>query len=82
MTQPAFDEPPNLAIETDIGRLDVVQGLDGVPAYEELRSRAVEAELLGVAVAVCSFEDLKAMKRAAGRNRDLVDLEDLEAANE
>jgi predicted nucleotidyltransferase len=71
-----------VAIETDLGRLDVVQGLDGIPSYEELRSRANEAEILGIAVAVCSIEDLKAMKRAAGRTRDLADLEDLEAAND
>jgi predicted nucleotidyltransferase len=68
-----------VAIECDLGRLDVVQGLDGVPAYEELRSRAVETEVLGVTVAVCSFEDLRQMKRAAGRGQDLVDLESLDA---
>jgi hypothetical protein len=71
-----------VAIETNLGRLDVVQGLDGVPSYEELRSRASEAEVLGVSVAVCSVEDLKSMKRAAGRTRDLADLEDLDAASE
>jgi hypothetical protein len=69
-----------VAIETDLGRLDVVQGLDGVPTYEELRSRAGEAEVLGVPVAVCSVDDLREMKRAAGRTRDLADLEDLDAA--
>jgi predicted nucleotidyltransferase len=69
-----------VAIETDLGRLDVVQGLDGIPNYADLRSRASEADILGVTVAVCSFEDLKAMKRAAGRTRDLADLEDLDAA--
>lgn len=69
-----------VAIETDLGRLDVVQGLEGVPDYEELRSRASEAEILGVTVLVCSIEDLKAMKRTSGRTRDLADLEDLEAA--
>jgi hypothetical protein len=69
-----------VAIETDLGRLDVVQGLDGVPSYAELRSRASEAEILGVTVAVCSIQDLKEMKRAAGRTRDLADLEDLDDA--
>jgi len=68
-----------VAIETDLGRLDVVQGLEGVPSYEELRARASEAEVLGVDVAVCSVEDLRHMKRAAGRTRDLADLEDLDA---
>jgi predicted nucleotidyltransferase len=69
-----------IAIETDLGRLDVVQGLAGVPSYADLHSRATDAEILGVAVAVCSLEDLKKMKRAAGRTRDLADLEDLDAA--
>ena len=71
-----------VAIETDLGRLDIVQGLDGIPAYAELNARSTRTEILGVEVAVCSIEDLKAMKRAAGRTRDLADLEDLDAASE
>jgi hypothetical protein len=69
-----------VSIETVLGNTCIVQGLDGVPSYEELRSRAVEAEVLGSKVLVCSRKDLKAMKRAAGRTRDLADLEDLNAA--
>lgn len=71
-----------VAIETDLGRLDVVQGLDGVPDFEGLRSRATEAEILGSTVWVCSRDDLRAMKRAAGRTRDLADIEDLDAATD
>jgi predicted nucleotidyltransferase len=68
-----------VAIETELGQLDIVQGLDGVPSYAELRIGATEAEVLGIKVLVCSFEDLKAMKQAAGRTRDKADLEDLDA---
>lgn len=70
-----------VAIETELGQLDVVQGLDGIPSYDELRVGATEAEVLGIRVLVCSFEDLKAMKRAAGRTRDKADLEDLDATD-
>jgi len=69
-------------IETSLGSLDVVQGLPGVPTYAELRDRATEVEIMGVTIAVCSLADLRAMKRAAGRMRDLADLEDLEVANQ
>jgi predicted nucleotidyltransferase len=66
-------------IETELGQLDIVQGLDGVPPFNDLRARATEAEVLGIKVFVCSVEDLRAMKRAAGRTRDQADLEDLDA---
>jgi hypothetical protein len=39
-----------------------------------------DMELDGLTVAVASIEDLIAMKRAAGRPRDLLDLESLEIA--
>jgi predicted nucleotidyltransferase len=74
-------EGERVQIDTDLGALDVVQGLPGVPTYSELRARAEEVEILGVTLALCSLDDLRAMKRAAGRTRDLADLEDLSAAH-
>lgn len=76
----ALADGEQVAIETDLGRLDVVQGLDGVPDFDELRSRAPEVEILGSTVWVCSRDDLRAMKQAAGRTRDLADIEDLDTA--
>jgi predicted nucleotidyltransferase len=76
----ALADGEQVAIETDLGRLDVVQGLDGVPSFGDLRSRAAEAEILGSTVWVSSREDLRSMKKAAGRTRDLADIEDLDAA--
>jgi predicted nucleotidyltransferase len=69
-------------IDTDLGPLDVVQGLPGVPPYAELQPRATDIEIAGVTISVCSLDDLRAMKRAAGRTRDLADLEDLDTAHE
>jgi hypothetical protein len=67
-------------ISTQLGDLDVVQGLEGVPSYVELRMRAIDVELSGVTIAICALEDLRSMKRAAGRPGDLVDLDELDAA--
>ena len=67
-------------IATRLGDLDVVQGLEGVLPYAELRSKAIDVEIAGVTIAVCALEHLRTMKRAAGRPRDLVDLDDLDAA--
>ena len=67
-------------ISTRLGDLDVVQGLEGVPPYAELRARAINVDLGEASIAICALEDLREMKRAAGRPRDLVDLEALDAA--
>jgi hypothetical protein len=53
-----------------------------VPSYDELRSSAVETEILDANVPICSIDALRQMKRAAGRPRDSVDLEDLDAAGQ
>jgi hypothetical protein len=67
-------------IATQLGDLDVVQGLEGVLPYAELRSKAIGVEMAGLTIAICALEHLRAMKQAAGRPRDLVDLDDLDAA--
>ncbi len=67
-------------IATQLGDLDVVQGLEGVLPYDELRAKAIDVEMAGVTIAICALEHLRSMKRAAGRPRDLVDLEDLDAS--
>lgn len=69
-----------VAIETELGRLDVVQGLEGVPSFAKLWRDASQADVLGVEVAICSREDLRAMKLAAGRPQDLLDVENLDAS--
>lgn len=67
-------------IVTQLGDLDVVQGLEGVLPYAELRAGAIDVELADLTIPVCALAHLRAMKRAAGRPRDLVDLDDLDAA--
>jgi len=66
-------------VHTDLGQLDVLQGLPQVPGFAELESGAQEADIGGLQIRVCSLEALLAMKRASERPRDREDLEALEA---
>lgn len=67
----------NVTADTNFGGLDVVQRARGVPSYSQLDADAVEAELLGVPVRVCSLARLREMKEAQGRPQDKADLANL-----
>jgi hypothetical protein len=69
-----------LTLTTPDGGIDLLVDPDGSPSYPVLRRRASEMDLDGVFVRVASIEDLLAMKRAAGRPQDVVDIESLEVA--
>jgi predicted nucleotidyltransferase len=68
-----------LTLDTDAGPLDVLIRPDGVPRYEALRRRAERKDLGHFTVLVASIEDLIAMKEAAGRPKDQVVVEELQA---
>lgn len=73
----------NFRLETRLGDLDVMQwvaGIDEDPAYAALASESIEGQLDGIPLRVCGLDHLIAMKRAAGRPRDLDDLQRLGAA--
>ncbi len=67
-----------LTLETDIGRIDLLAEPDGAPPYEALKARANVFDLDGRPVRVACIEDLIAMKRAAGRPKDLAHIAELE----
>jgi Nucleotidyl transferase AbiEii toxin, Type IV TA system len=71
-----------LCLTTPAGDIDLLVKPDGAPPYEVLRSRADVMTLADREVLVASIEDMLAMKRAAGRPQDLVDVEALEVAHE
>jgi hypothetical protein len=68
-----------LTLDTPDGWIHLLAQPDGSPSYERLRGRAWRAEIAGVQVLVASLDDLIAMKKAAGRPKDLVAVEELEA---
>jgi predicted nucleotidyltransferase len=70
----------NFRLVTDQGQLDVLQWIGGIDVenlYAVLAEQAVEGQPSGVPVRVCGLAHLRAMKQAAGRPRDLDDLQHL-----
>lgn len=67
-------------VVTDLGRVDVLQGLPQVPSFPVLDEHATDVDMDGLVVRVCSLEHLLEMKRVSDRPRDKDDLEALEAA--
>ena len=57
-------------------RIEVMTTIDGVE-FDSCRPNAIDIELDGVRVPVISLADLKTNKRAAGRHKDLADLDNL-----
>lgn len=70
----------NFSFGSKFGRIDVMQQLDGVAGYRELERNTVLRDFQGHQVRFAGYEELIAMKKAAGRAQDKIDLEDLKAA--
>ena len=73
----------NFTLDTNLGRLDILGDPDGARPYPEIRSRAERVEIAaGLEVLVAGFDDLMAMKRAAGRPKDQLHLTELSELRE
>lgn len=64
------------------GDLDILGTPAGVDGFDDLLERAEEFDVDGVAVLAASIDDLIRMKRAAGRPKDLIELEILGAVRD
>jgi predicted nucleotidyltransferase len=69
-------------VATDLGDIDVLQGLPQVPRFDALDASATEVDMDGLIVRVCSLDHLLEMKRASDRPRDREDLDALESAQD
>lgn len=67
---------------TAAGNLDILGTPAGSTGYEALARTATRMDVGGVVVLVAALEDLILMKRAAGRPKDLVEIEILSAVRE
>lgn len=64
-------------LRTRHGELHVVKEPEGADDYGTLRQRALVVPLEGLELAIVALDDLVRMKRAAGRRRDLEDIDAL-----
>lgn len=73
----------NWILHTRLGRLDVMQWVEPFDSYDELRANAIEeyVEEVGSSVLVAGLHDLIAMKEAAGRDQDRLDITALRMAH-
>jgi hypothetical protein len=69
-------------LTTSAGDFDIIANPDPNFDYESLRSTAASTTVAGARVLVASLTDLIAMKRAAGRPKDRIELEILGALRE
>lgn len=70
-----------LALRTPHCLVDILSEQLLPASFDDVRARADVKRIDGVEAAICSFDDLVAMKRATGRGTDLVDLERLRDAH-
>ena len=75
----AADRTIHLA--TPHGDLDLLSEKVASIGFDDLLARADVRRVDGVEAPICSLPDLVALKRMVGRDRDRVDLADLEAAH-
>jgi hypothetical protein len=76
----ALQQGRNVTVTTELGDVDIVQRLPGVPAFAALDEDALDVEIFSVQFRVCSREHLIAMKRARGSSLDQADLQRLAEA--
>lgn len=69
----------NFTLQTDIGDIDLLGEITGGGGYEDLLAFSIELRLFGQAVLCLELEKLIAVKRAAGRPKDLEAIAELEA---
>ena len=58
------------------GRIDLLMSIDGV-SFDECWNRRIEVQAAGLRLPMIGLADFKTNKRAAGRLKDLADLESL-----
>ncbi|WP_394847300.1 hypothetical protein LZC95_07515 [Pendulispora brunnea] len=69
----------NFTLATDIGDVDLLGDVPGLGGFDEVHSLSVAVSLFGHQVLLLGLDGLERAKRAAGRPKDLLDLEEIRA---
>jgi hypothetical protein len=77
-----FEAGDSFTFITDAGNLDVLATPSGTTGFRDLIAAANDVDLEDLTIKVCNIEDLIRMKRAAGRPKDLIELEILTAVRD
>ena len=72
----------NFTLTTDWGELDLMGEIAGLGSYQQVLSASVLSRLWDLECRVLTLDALIAAKRAAGREKDLLVLKELEALRE
>lgn len=67
----------NFTLKTNLGDIDLLGEVTGLGGYDAVARLASEQEVAGLRLAVLSLDGLERAKRAAGRVKDLLDLEEI-----
>jgi predicted nucleotidyltransferase len=66
-------------LATDLGPIDLLAEVPGLPSYSEVAAKAVSVQAFGRTVRTLDLRSLIASKRAAGRPKDLSAVAELES---
>lgn len=69
----------NFTLETSLGAIDLLAEVSGIGGYREAVADSIEIEIEGKSVRILSVDGLIKAKTAAGREKDIPGLKELEA---
>lgn len=68
-----------LTLQTDLGEIDLLADVAGLGTFDDVRKRSIAVEAFGLRIATLDLPGLIQAKRAAGRDKDLAALRELES---